>query len=198
MKKLVIAVDCDDVLVPSTERVVGIYNARYGTSVKLAEAYLSANPDWQVDREEALRRIYSIQLTPEYSQTAPFEDAINVCRRLADNHELHLVTARASEVMSVTMSMIDQYFPDVFAEIEHIGDNGNKGEICQKLSADVLIDDNLKHLETARACGVANLIWFGDYPWNKPDEQPEGIVRCSDWAEVEKEIERIARLQLEG
>ena len=198
MRKLVIAIDCDEVLVPSAEVLVDIYNAKYGTAVKLEEAYMPDNSDWQADREEALSRIGDIQLSSEYAEAAPFEDAVETCARLAENHELHLVTARASKVMPATMAMINQYFPDVFTEIEHIGDSGNKGEICQKLYADVLIDDNLKHLESAKACGVANLIWFGDYVWNRSDDQPEGVVRCSDWAAVEKEIERIARLQLEG
>lgn len=198
MKRLVIAIDCDEVLVPGAAVVVKVYNSRYGTSVKFEEAYEPNNPDWRADREEVLRRFADIQLASECAETPPFDDAVEACRRLAESHELHLVTARETTAMPATMAMIHQYFPDVFTEIEHVGDGGNKGDICRRLYADVLIDDSLKHLESARACGVANLLWFGDYPWNKSDTIPEGVLRCVNWSAVEKEIDRIARLQLEG
>ena len=128
MRQLVIAVDCDDVLVPSTQKIVALYNQQYGTSV-------------------------------------PFDDAIRCCRELARNHELHLVTARPGRIMHTTLAMLEKYFPGVFTEIEHVGLDGSKGEVCQRLKADVLIDDNYKHLVSARECGVDSLVWFGDYPW---------------------------------
>ncbi len=191
MKRLVIAVDCDDVLVPSTKLIVDIYNQQYGTSVRLEGAQTSKNPEWQASREEIAQRIYDIQLTDQYTQAKPFSDAVEACRRLATTHELHLVTARPDMVMPVTMAMLEKYFADIFTEIEHVGLDGSKGEVCQRLQADILIDDNYKHLEAARECGLECLLWFGDYPWQGPVAD-ELVMRCRTWQEVEQEIDRVA------
>src|SRR5690606_17135299 len=110
-------------------------------------------------------RIYDIQLSKEYGETVPFPDAVEVCRRLAEQYELHLVTARPERIMSVTTAMLDRYFSGVFSKIEHVGQEGSKGDVCRNLEANILIDDNLHHLEKAARCGVPHLLWFGDYPW---------------------------------
>lgn len=196
MKRLVIAIDCDDVLVPSTEQIVAMYNHQFGTIVQLEGAHTSKNPAWQADRETIGERIYDIQLTEEYAQTPPFQDAVEACRRLSELHELHLVTARPEKIMSVTKRMLDLHFNGIFQEIEHVGLDGNKGEICKKLQADVLIDDNYKHLLMANECQIPSLIWFGDYAWQTATEQDPNVnvMRCKDWQGVEQEISRIANV----
>lgn len=192
MKRLIIAIDCDDVLVPSTKQIVDLYNQQFGTAVRLEDAHSSNNPAWQTEKDTARERIHNIQLTEGYGKTAPFEDAVSTCRWLSESHELHLVTARPEKLMPVTQKMLEQYFDGVFKEIEHVGLDGHKGEICKNLKADVLIDDNYKHLVAAGQCQVSNLIWFGDYPWQTEVAGDLPIVRCKDWADVEKEINRIA------
>ena len=123
MRQLVIAVDCDDVLVPSTQKIVALYNQQYDTNVQLDGAHVP--------------------------------------------------------------------IPGVFTEIEHVGLDGSKGEVCQRLKADVLIDDNYKHLVSARECGVDSLVWFGDYPWQTQVDASGGAMRCRSWYEVQDEIKRI-------
>ncbi len=191
MKRLVIAVDCDDVLMPSAEKIVELYNRKFNTNVLLADSQ-TPNADWQASREEIGERIYDIQLTDEYLKIRPYDDAIEVCRRLARSHDLHLVKARPGRIMATTIAMLEANFKDVFQEIEHVGIDGNKGEVCRNLRADVLIDDNYKHLETARACDIESRVWFGDYPWQDAIIATDDTIRCRNWAEVEQEIERIA------
>ena len=191
MKRLVIAVDCDDVLMPSAEKIVELYNRKFNTNVLLAESQ-TPNADWQASREEIGERIYDIQLTDEYLKVRPYDDAVEVCRRLARSHDLHLVTARPGRIMATTIAMLEANFKDVFQEIEHVGIDGNKGEVCRNLRADVLIDDNYKHLETAQACRIESRIWFGDYSWQDAIIATDDTIRCRNWAEAEQEIERIA------
>lgn len=192
IERFVVAVDCDDVLLPSNELIISLYNQRHGTNVQLAGAHSAQNPDWQASPEEIAERIYDIQLSHEYLRAKPFEDAIEVCERLSSIHELHVVTARPSKIMHTTLAMLNDYFPDVFTEVEHVGLRGNKGEVCQRLQADVLIDDNYKHLEAAKLYGIKNLYWFGEYPWQDGDVASGEVVRCKDWVVVEHEIGRIA------
>lgn len=190
-RKLTIAVDCDDVLLPSLMLIVDLYNQRYGTRVPYESAYDPYETEWGAEPEEIGRRIYEIQLSEGYTHAAPFTDAVEVCRRLSGQHELHLVTARDESLTELTGAMLAQYFDGVFREVELVGLGGNKGDICRNLRADVLIDDNAAHLLTAEQCGVPNLLFFGNYPWQT--DAPGGVVRCRDWYEVEVEIERIAR-----
>lgn len=194
MKKLVIAVDCDDVLVPSTKKIVDMYNQKFGTQVTYERAHSSNNPEWQTDKDTAESRIHDIQLTKEYASTAPFDDAVEACKKLSRHHELRMLTARPEKILHITSQMVDEHFSWVFDQLEHIGMGAGKGEYCQSMKADVIIDDNLKHLVSAKDCGVPHLIMFGDYPWSEKDNIPDYVVQCENWAEVEKEIERIAGL----
>lgn len=192
MKRLTIAVDCDDVLVPSTEFIVDRYNELYGTRVSLAGAHTSQNPAWEASREEAIERVHAIQHSIEYGGLAPYTQAVEACQRLSRRYDLHLVTARPASILAVTSQMLERYFPGVFKEIMHIGPDGDKGTICQALAADVLIDDNIKHLQSARDCAVTSCVWYGDYPWQQPSSDTQWALRCRDWGVVEREIERIA------
>lgn len=192
MQKLVIAIDCDDVLVPSTETIVDLYNKRFGTNVTYARAHQSGNEEWGASRDETERRIHEVQLSDEYAEIIPFPEAVSSVRQLAEaGHELHMVTARDSKLLRVTETMLEKYFDDgVLTTLEHVGFGGTKGDICKKLGADVLIDDNLKHLEYAAGCGVGLLLWFGRYPWQgDTGTTTVGIKRCGDWREVTEEIQ---------
>ena len=193
MKRLIIAIDCDDVLVPATDYLVRTYNELYGTNVQLKDAFQSGNPQWEAERTEVYRRLHALQEAPEYETIQPVEYAQRVVTRLARHHELHVVTARDGSIMEVTRQMLDTYYPDCFRTIEHVGADRPKGQYCQAIAADVMIDDSLAHLISARDCGVDNLMWFGNYVWHDYQlEAPEGTIRCMDWSQIGEEIERIA------
>lgn len=96
------------------------------------------------------------------------------------------------------MQFINKYYPGIFSRImmgNHYGREGvkkSKPEMCKELGAVLLIDDSLDY---ARQCAESNLnaILFGDYPWNKLENEDlhENIVRVAHWKEVEQAIDRI-------
>ena len=88
--------------------------------------------------------------------------------------------------------MLDKYFSGCFQGVEHVGAHKSKGEVCKKIRADVMVDDNIKHLMSAAEVGVGKLIWFGYYPWQNNGDFVTGIVRCGDWLDVRREIEAYA------
>lgn len=193
-RRLVVAVDCDDVLVHASEYLVDTYNALYGTNVRLAHAHQSNNSEWEADRDEVFKRLTAIQRSAEFAGIAPPERTIAAVHRIARKHELHLVTARLEEVMPVTVEMIDRYFPGCFQTIEHVGPDRPKGEVCKSIGADVMIDDNYHHLESASTSGVKKLIWFGDYPWqHKVQDNAVRAVRSEDWSDIEWELGSYAK-----
>lgn len=197
MKRLVIAVDCDDVLVQTTQFFVDAYNKTYGTSATLAHSHgATANSAhvWGANEEEVVRRWGLMTETDEYKALGPSADEAIVLHRLAERHELHLVTARKEHERAFTQQMLNRELSGVFTSMEFVGWRGSKGQVCQQLQADVLVDDSLRHLLDARECGVEGLIWFGEYEWQaSADSAPPDVIRCTNWSEVEAAIERLAR-----
>lgn len=187
MRRLIIAVDCDDVLVASTELIVTQYNKQYGTAISLDSAHDHGVELWNADdKKTVIDRITAIQIA---HKPTPLKAAVDILRSLARQHELHMITARPIEAELVTLELIKDEFDGVFTSIEHVGHEGSKGEVCGRIQADVLIDDNLRHLEDALGYGVSKVLWFGDYPWQKQD-LPAGVERCRDWVQVGEFFER--------
>jgi uncharacterized HAD superfamily protein len=192
--KLVIAVDCDDVLIASTEYLVEAYNQQYGTQVTLARAHESGNEEWGVDSKVVLERLSQLQMTKQYGLLEPSQEAITAIHDLANKHELHLITARDQSVEVVTRVMLDAYLKDCFMTVEHVGNGKPKGEVCRQLKADILVDDNIKHLVSALECGLrpGHALHFGAYPWNNHETLPAGVIKCNDWSSVIAEVDKIA------
>lgn len=195
-RRLVIAIDCDDVLLETTPFLVDAYNQKFGTNVTLEHAHASNNPEWGTDDSALiLARLTDLQKTDEYCAVMPHPDAILAVRELAKDHELHLITARDPSIENLTRSMLDTYLSGCFTSMEHVGKDRSKGEVCRQIHADVLIDDNIRHLVSALEMGMSagGALHFGDYVWNSVDTVPTGVVRCGTWRDVQNRIVEIAR-----
>lgn len=191
-KKLIIAIDCDDVLVHTTPFFLNAYNQKYGTYVTLADTQDEHLPSWQAPPTVVNERWVALMDNDDYRALCPGPDEVRILRQLAQRHELHLITARREEERAFTQAMLDRELAGVFTSMEFVGWGGSKGQICARIKADVLIDDNISHLRDAVACGMppASVILFGDYPWNAGDD---AFVRCLDWPSVIERIEALAQ-----
>ena len=188
MKKLIIAVDCDDVLVPMAPLILEYYEKTYGTHIELKDFYSRDLSIWGVpDIATAIERVEAYTRTEECQHTKPFEDAIKSIHELAKYHELHLVTGRPDFLTEATKNMLTQHFPGIFTSLEFTNFFGqkarSKADVCMQLSADYLIEDHLHHASVVAECGTKVLL-FGDYPWNQSKQLPDNIQRVHDWPEV--------------
>ena len=190
MRRLVIAVDCDDVLVPTAPFMVRAYNQLYGTSATLAQLNDPSFDIWQAD--EALQNERWAQLieVEGYKELRPSAEEVTILKKIAAQHELHLVTARKEHERAFTQALLEQHLLGVFTTMEFVGWDGSKGQICRKIGADVLIDDNMHHLQNALqfALPAGGAILFGDYPWNEAHRSHDDIVHCIDWTAVDRVI----------
>lgn len=194
-RRLVIAIDCDDVLIETTCFLVESYNKKFGTDVTLEHAHKPNNIEWGTDDDELmLGRLSKLQQTDEYARIEPIVEVVATVGRLAKEHELHLITARDGSVEAVTMAMLNKYLAGCFTTIEHVGKTRSKGEVCHRIGADVLIDDNIHYLMSAIENGLplGGALHFGYYPWNQLDKPVEGVIECRDWEAVEREVLQIA------
>ena len=76
------------------------------------------------------------------------------------------------------------------------GISQRKVDLCQSVSADVLIDDNPVYAEECSAAGVRVLLfdWEGSYPWaaDKHTRASNGLVtRVFNWEQAEREIMKL-------
>lgn len=199
MKRLVIAIDCDDVLVPTAQSIIDNYNLTYGTRLTLAHMYQPATlAEWGTDSDdEAIERVNDFLRSEDHARIVPLKEAIDAIQMLASSHELHLITGRADFLSELTKRMLDNYFTDCFSSIEHTNYivsstskalRRSKGQVCREVGADILIDDHLDHGRNALEAGVEKILLFGDYPWNQADRLPNGVVRCRDWPSVVREV----------
>ena len=201
-RSLVIAIDCDDVLVPAGQITIDAYNSTYGTEIGLADLYDSPPEVWGVHEvDEVLKRLDVCLSASSDKFLQPFPEVAASIKRLAAKHELHLVTGRRDFLEPITRSTLDTFFTGCFRTIEHTNHYApsgeahlrrSKGEVCRQLGADILIDDHIAHIKSAIDAGVPNAILFGEYPWSKTDTLPAGVTHCRDWSAAEAEIERIA------
>lgn len=195
-KQLVIAIDCDDVLVATTPFLIDAYNQKYGTSVSLEDSHNTDNYEiWGANRELQVQRLDELMRTEAYAALGPSEGEARILNNLSDYHFLHLITARKPEEYELTQAMIDRDLPDVFQSLDFVGWTGSKGEVCKRIGADILIDDSIRHLKDALTWGLpkGRAILFGEYPWNsEPTESLKGIIRCRDWNEVEAAVNEIS------
>jgi FMN phosphatase YigB (HAD superfamily) len=201
MRRLVIAIDCDDVLVSTGEMTIAAYNRKYGTKLTPEFYYDKATlATWGTDDDSlAIERVMEYERSPEYALIRPVQETVDVVNRLAALHELHLVTGRPDHLEEVTLGMLERYFSGCFTSVEHTNfyneKKRTKGEVCKLLGADILIDDHIGHGESVLVNGMKEVIIFGDYPWNRHQALSAGMVRCFDWLGVEREINRIANAQ---
>lgn len=189
-ERLVIAVDCDDVLIPSRAFLVNEYNRRYGASVRLGQEF----EEWGDEYNEVMRRCGEIAQSSQFKNLRPDTEAMEALCQLAQSHELHLVTARKEDERDFTQTALDAAAPGVFKSMNFLGWTASKGDTCRELGADMLIDDSAHHLRGALQAGISGgAILFGDYPWNRDDRADEALVFCPDWNSVKEAIDAIAK-----
>lgn len=201
-KRLTIAVDIDDVLARQVEGLVAFSNQRWGTALTVDDYDEDWGVMWGVNLEERTRRAAEFHNLPISRSYGCVEGAYEVLQRLSRQHHLIIVTSRRLQMKADTFEWLDDHFPGIFSrdDIHFTGiwDNATehsaaktKGELIEKIGADVLIDDQLKHCLAVAETGRCALL-FGVYNWNRQTVLPAGVERVVDWVEVEKAIERIA------
>lgn len=200
VRRLVIAFDCDDVLIPTAEPIVKNYNSRFGTHLQLHHLYShdDLEPWGAATYDEAIGRVFDFLRTEEHALIAPHADTIKAIYDLAKDHELHVVTGRPSFLKIITKDALDTHFPGCFKSIEHTNYitlstdtevKRTKSDVCRTLGADILVDDHVAHADDVLSAGLKAIV-FGNYPWNRRAVLPEGMVRCEDWTSVKEAIKQ--------
>lgn len=186
MSRPILTVDIDEVLYPFVDRYLQQYNAERGTDYSSEELKtFFILDDLHPDRNP--EDVYEEHLyQAEELGFEPMPGALNALTQLKDAYDIYVVTSRRPSMRPITEQWIGKNFPDVFSDIHFIRDADvklTKAELCQRLGAKYLIEDHPDHVAGIEAVGT-HVLLFGDLPWNRDVELPEGSRRVKDWNEV--------------
>lgn len=191
MKRLVIAVDVDEVLMPHFEELIDWYNARFGAKLTKQDNHPVDLSNWGVDSlAAALERVHEFYLSGQFRQTKPFPAAVVALKKLAESYDIIVVTARDTPLEQLTHDWLADHFEKIFNAVHFTrqysleGKSRLKSEVLKEQSVDYFIDDSLDNIIDAASAGIESLL-FGDYAWNQAKKLPYGVTRCRDWAAVE-------------
>ncbi len=185
-----IAIDADEVLWGCIPHFLEYYNQRYGTDFGL-ENFRSQ--DWaaalEADPEHVSQSYLDFHESGLGYQLRPITgslEALRLIRQHLTNPPI-VISARLAKLRAETEWLIDQHFPEIFADIQlgdHFGPNRrSKAEICQEHQIDILIEDDLKHALPASAV-VEEVLLFGDYPWTRATDLPANVKPVKNWSAV--------------
>lgn len=162
--------------------------------------YVNRVHDWQVEQKRATEYDLSKCLYPKGSGPlhekdfwAVFEDfmvdkghniqpapnSYGPISRLANEHELNIVTARTGKNRPGTYQWVERHFPKMFTGIYFYTD---KGQATRELGLDIFIEDCLDNAESVAAAGRPVIIF--DAPYNQSDK----FIRAYNMTDVECEI----------
>ncbi len=195
-KKLLIAYDVDDCIVPMAEKAVEYYNGIYTPTVDIANFYGDADAWGVSDIKIASGRINEFLMGEgQIDLVEPYPDAKLAIYALSRRHRGIILTGRMEFMRPVTDKMIDTHFKGMFEDVvltSHFGDNPvSKGQVCKDRGVDVIIDDGLMHCQACIEESPDTTALLMDKPWNQTDKLPARIIRCLDWLDVSREVEKI-------
>lgn len=170
-RKLRIAIDMDETITDTLQKLLATYNAKYGESATLADLEGHDFEDWVPDARKD--EVEAMILERSFFADLPFMDgAREVVGELAERHEVFVVTAAMDVPTSfdAKYAWLREHLP--FIPPSHIVFCGDKGA----LDMDYLIDDRARHFGRFRGQGL-----LFDAPHNRGEKR---YVRVKDWAEV--------------
>lgn len=193
MKKPLIAIDIDDTIADSTESLRIVANERTGFNVP-SEAYKVKGEYWgyyeRVWKEHGINEKYSFadhmeEMQQDQSSVLLVNGASEAIGTLTQHYRV-LITSRDVSWERATRHWLSQHFTDLeyelyFSNNHRDASSFTKGELCKKLGAEILIDDNDDHCQSALEAGLG-AIRFGSYGWH--GEENANIPGCRTWKDI--------------
>ena len=181
---LKIAIDFDDSLFPSMERVVELYNKRHNTSLDVSQITMyNLYDSFPADVADELIELFVDKEV--YSSLQPYKGAIRAVKALVEQgHEIYIATSTAVRNMEWKEELLQKHFPFI--------PKNNLIRIHDKslLNVDVMIDDKMDNLVRT----FADRVCF-DQTWNQSTSKDfaYGIYRIHHWGEINNIINEIER-----
>lgn len=179
-----IAIDFDETLFPTLEKILEIYNKRNNTSLDISQITTYNLYDcFSEDVADELISLFVDKTT--YNSLQPYKGSIKVIQSLVSKgHEIIIATATDVRNLEWKEKLLQRYFP--FVPKENLIRIHNK----KLLDVDVLVEDKLDNLTQT----FAERVCFNQ-PWNvdKDTDYVYSIYRIHHWGEIINIINEIER-----
>lgn len=193
MKKI-IAVDIDDVLANTSERLDSYYNQRFGTNIKLQDHQTySLNNIWNCTAQEAIKIANDFFKSDYGTSIIPFPGSQYAIDELSKKYDLIVITSRMLDFEKLTIDWVNQYFSNRFKEIVITNKmainkmpSREKYEICLEKNIDMMIEDNLHYAMQNANHKITTYLM--DRPWNQNGQLPSLIKRVYSWNEIIEDL----------
>lgn len=183
---MIVAIDYDGTIADTNRQKMIWIHANLGIEVE----------PWQCNRtdcvpligREAYERMGMDIYERECSLRAPeVPGALDALCRLSAGASLHVVTARPPRIMAFAREWLQKRGIDGCVEDVVSSEGTSKSEICARIGARFLIDDDVRHLQDAEPVGLVRLLMQEGR--EKPPASVPGILFCGGWGEVVRIVE---------
>lgn len=189
--KPVIAVDCDEVLCYFNESLMNFHNEFYNTTLTIEDfSNFQLHMVWGGTQEDTNKKFVQFYQTLHFQNLKPVPGAFESLKKLTKNYSLVVVTARDHHLWDHTKKYLDTHYPDIFDDLLHGNHYGQglkitKHDLCKKVGALMLIDDNVGYINEVTSRGLQGIV-FGKYPWNQDHKISHDLVkRVESWHEID-------------
>lgn len=184
-----IAVDIDEVLARGLATYLEYFNTTYSTNFTEAD-FTADRAFWDVlgVKDEDIANIEQHYRTTKHARDwLLVPGAKEAITQLAAEHELVIISNRKAAGHEPTRAWLRKNFANSFGEVffteaERSGDTRpSKAEICTRIGADVLIEDEVKEVLACQQAEVPVVMF--DTQYNQHIEG-HGVVRVRSWGEA--------------
>ena len=185
---MIIGVDFDNVLFPTTQVVLDLYNKQYHDTLTLKD--ITTYSFYECLDSSIADKIVELFIKKKtYDNLKPIKGAVETLRKLANQgHEIFVLTATDTRNMVFKEELLNKFLPFVPKD--------NLVRIYKKhlFYTDVLIEDSLDQLKES----ICDRILL-DYPYNQDTSADYAfdIHRCSSWAQIMNVIDKIEKKESE-
>ena len=179
-----IAIDFDETLFPTLEKILDIYNKHHDSNIELSQI-TTYNLSDSLDADIADELLELFVDKSVYDCLQPYKGAVRSVKTLVEQgHEIYIVTSTDVRNMEWKEELLQKHFP--FIPKKNLIRIHNKS----LLSVDVLVEDKLDNLKST----FADRICF-DQPWNQDEDADYvySISRIHHWGEINNVIQNIER-----
>lgn len=186
----VIAVDCDDVIAETQCHLALFHNETYGTNYTKEDVKsFFLEHIWQVDRDEAVRRVDQYLVSDHHDAALPKHGAQKSLALLQSiGFKIVIVTSRPVHSEIRTKQWLEKHFASLYNEViftsefHAAGGLVTKAQICTEIGARVLVEDAPHYAIDVAGVGIPVLLF--DVPWNQGVPETENVIRIHSWDEV--------------
>ena len=179
-----IAIDFDDTLFPTMEKVIDVYNKRHNTTLNMSQITMyNLHDNFSVEVADELLDIFVEK--DVYFSLQPHKGAIRAIKALVEQgHEIYIATSTDVRNMEYKEELLQKHLP--FIPKKNLIRIHNKA----LLNVDVLVEDKLDNLKNT----FADRICF-DQNWNRDEcaDFAYSIYRIHHWGEINNVIQSIER-----